>query len=79
MREDPHSGRLTHVDDQLSHCPHLFNACASVQGAFEVAFKLSIDLRFLGDFRISMCIGCRACRPPNLLFEPPRSTSFDAP
>lgn len=80
MREDPHSGSLTHVDGQLSHCPHLFNACASIEGAFQVPFKLSIDLFFLsGEFRISTCIGCRACRPPRLLCETPRSTSFEDP
>lgn len=44
MREDPHSGSLAHVDGQLSHCPYLFNACASIQGAFQVAFELGIDL-----------------------------------
>lgn len=54
MREDPHSGSLTHVDGQLSHCPHLFNACASIQGAFQVAFKLSIDLCFMDEFHISI-------------------------
>lgn len=59
MCEDPHAGSLAHVDSHLSHCTHLFNACASIQSALQMAFELCVDL-ILNIFRISLCIGCRA-------------------